>query len=43
MQLPLNPAEASAYVVWGGLALGLALGAVAQATRFCTRGAIADL
>ncbi|MCV2371019.1 YeeE/YedE family protein [Roseateles oligotrophus] len=43
MHLPLNPAEASAAVVWGGLALGLALGALAQATRFCTRGAISDL
>ena len=29
-------------VVWGGLALGLALGAIGQSTRFCVRGAIAD-
>ncbi len=29
-------------VVWGSLALGLALGAVGQASRFCVRGAIAD-
>ncbi|HVE54048.1 MAG TPA: YeeE/YedE family protein [Ramlibacter sp.] len=30
------------FVVWGALALGMALGAVGQATRFCVRGAIAD-
>lgn len=30
------------WVVWGGLVLGLAFGAVGQATRFCVRGAIAD-
>lgn len=29
-------------VVWGALPLGLLLGAVAQATRFCVRGGIAD-
>ncbi len=29
-------------VVWGGLVIGLLLGAVGQATRFCVRGAIAD-
>jgi uncharacterized membrane protein YedE/YeeE len=29
-------------VVWGGLLIGLALGAVAQGTRFCTMGALAD-
>jgi hypothetical protein len=29
-------------VVWGGLLLGVVLGAVGQATRFCVRGAIAD-
>lgn len=30
------------WVVWGGLLLGLALGAISQSTRFCVRGAIAD-
>ncbi len=29
-------------VVWGALPLGMAFGAVAQATRFCVRGGIAD-
>ncbi len=29
-------------VVWGALPLGLLLGAVAQASRFCVRGGIAD-
>lgn len=35
------PAAALA-VVWGGLLIGIALGAITQATRFCTMGAIAD-
>lgn len=39
---PSDPATLSRIVVWGGLVLGLALGAVGQATRFCVRGAIAD-
>jgi uncharacterized membrane protein YedE/YeeE len=30
-------------VVWGALPLGLLLGAVAQASRFCVRGGIADV
>jgi uncharacterized membrane protein YedE/YeeE len=30
------------WVVWCGLAIGLVLGAVSQATRFCTLGAVAD-
>jgi len=30
------------WVLWGGLVLGIVLGAVGQATRFCVRGAIAD-
>jgi uncharacterized membrane protein YedE/YeeE len=42
MSLDLQPAALSAAVVWGGLAIGLALGAVGQASRFCVRGAIAD-
>ena len=42
MNLPLSPADASLAVVWGGLAIGCALGALAQATRFCTMGALAD-
>jgi uncharacterized protein len=36
------PATLTQAVVWGGLVLGLALGAVGQSTRFCVRGAIAD-
>jgi uncharacterized membrane protein YedE/YeeE len=42
MSLPLSPAAATQAVVWGGLLIGLALGVVAQATRFCTMGALAD-
>ncbi len=42
MTLPLSPAAATQAVQWGGLLIGLLLGAVAQATRFCTMGAVAD-
>lgn len=42
MSLPLSPVAATQAVVWGGLAIGVALGALAQATRFCTMGALAD-
>ena len=42
MSLPLSPAAATQAVIWGGLLIGLVLGAVAQATRFCTMGALAD-
>jgi hypothetical protein len=42
MSLPLSPLAATQTVVWGGLLLGMALGAAAQATRFCTMGALAD-
>ncbi|WP_298931299.1 YeeE/YedE family protein [uncultured Ramlibacter sp.] len=42
MQFPLDPAAASQTVLWGALLLGLLLGALAQASRFCVRGAIAD-
>jgi len=42
MALPLSPAAATLAVLWGGLALGAALGALAQATRFCTMGALSD-
>ncbi|HZY16002.1 MAG TPA: YeeE/YedE family protein, partial [Ramlibacter sp.] len=38
----LDPNTLARLVVWGGLLLGLVLGAVGQATRFCVRGAIAD-
>ena len=38
----LDPKTLTLIVVWGALVLGLALGAVGQATRFCVRGAIAD-
>lgn len=39
---PTDPATLAQFVVWGGLVLGLVLGAVGQSTRFCVRGAIAD-
>lgn len=42
MRPELDPQTLARIVVWGGLALGLLLGAVGQATRFCVRGAIAD-
>lgn len=42
MSTELQPATLAQYVVWGGLLLGLALGGIGQATRFCVRGAIAD-
>ena len=42
MNLPLSPAAATQTVIWGGLVLGVVLGAVVQATRFCTMGALAD-
>ena len=42
MSIPLSPLAATQTVVWGGLVLGLLLGALAQATRFCTMGALAD-
>ena len=42
MSLPLSPAAATQAVLWGGLLIGLVLGALAQATRFCTMGALAD-
>jgi uncharacterized membrane protein YedE/YeeE len=38
----LTPHAATQTVLWGGLAIGCCLGAVAQATRFCTMGALAD-
>ncbi len=37
-----SPATLVQYVLWGGLLIGLAFGAVGQMTRFCVRGAIAD-
>ena len=37
-----SPDSLASIVLWGGLLVGLALGAVAQATRFCTMGALAD-
>jgi len=42
MTLSLSPYAAVQTVLWGGLLIGVALGAVAQATRFCTMGALAD-
>ncbi|MEW6707075.1 MAG: YeeE/YedE family protein [Pseudomonadota bacterium] len=38
----LTPQAATQAVLWGGLLIGAALGAVAQASRFCTMGALAD-
>lgn len=35
-------ARLQAWVVWSGLAIGLAFGVVSQLSRFCTLGAIAD-
>lgn len=42
MRPELDPRTLTLIVVWGALVLGLALGAVGQASRFCVRGAIAD-
>lgn len=42
MSAAANPSSLALTVVAGGFAIGLALGAVGQATRFCVRGAIAD-
>ena len=42
MSFPLIPQNATLVVLWGGLALGLALGAITQVSRFCTMGALAD-
>jgi hypothetical protein len=42
MRPALDPNTLAQLVVAGGLVLGLLLGAVGQATRFCVRGAIAD-
>jgi hypothetical protein len=38
-----SPESLTLFVLIGGAALGVAFGAVVQATRFCTMGAIADL
>jgi uncharacterized membrane protein YedE/YeeE len=38
----LSPLAATQAVLWGGLAIGLVLGAAAQASRFCTMGALTD-
>lgn len=40
---PSTPAQLAQLVLLCGFAIGLAFGAIAQATRFCTMGAIADL
>jgi len=42
MSTTLDPAHLSRLVIGGGLLLGVALGAVGQASRFCVRGALAD-
>ena len=42
MTLPFTAEIAYLVVAWGGLFLGFLLGAVAQSTRFCTMGALAD-
>ena len=38
----LSPLAATQAVIWGGLLIGLVLGAAAQASRFCTMGALTD-
>jgi hypothetical protein len=38
----LSPLAATQAVLWGGLLIGLVLGAAAQASRFCTMGALTD-
>jgi uncharacterized protein len=43
MTTPLAPETAARFVLWGGLLLGLVLGAAGQASRFCVRGAIDDM
>lgn len=43
MSLPADPASLTRVVIFGALAIGLVLGVVGQATRFCVRGAVADL
>lgn len=42
MTLPLGPADITLSVLWAGALIGIALGVVAQSTRFCTMGALAD-
>lgn len=42
MPPPMSPYAAAQTVLWSALAIGFALGAVAQGTRFCTMGALAD-
>lgn len=42
MNPTVDPVVLSRLVVYGGLVLGIVLGAVGQSTRFCVRGAIAD-
>ena len=37
---PFDPNFLTQLVVWGGLLLGLLLGAFGQATRFCVRGCV---
>ena len=39
----IDIAVVSAQVLWAAFALGLAFGAIAQRTHFCTMGAIADI
>lgn len=38
-----TPADLAAPVLWGGLVLGIAFGAVAQRANFCTMGALSDI
>ncbi|MDB5751073.1 MAG: putative rane protein [Ramlibacter sp.] len=42
MSLTDDPASLSRLVIFGALAIGLVLGVVGQASRFCVRGAVAD-
>ena len=40
--MPQDPSTLANLIVFSGLLVGLALGVIGQATRFCVRGAIAD-
>lgn len=43
MNTPLLPSQLAWLVPLAALAIGIAFGAIAQATRFCTMGALSDL
>jgi hypothetical protein len=39
---PQELVQQTQWVIWVGLLIGVVLGAVSQASRFCTLGAVAD-